>query len=73
MELTHPEICSVCILFEDAIGLYGGHMLRLLALSINCDMLPMMSLASSLCVSVISDVVYRYLLMSVKIILQSFI
>ena len=35
------------------------------------DMLPMMSLASSLCVSIISDVVFWYLLLSVKIRLQS--
>ena len=35
------------------------------------DMLPMMSLASSLCVSTISDVVFRYVLLSFKIRLQS--
>ena len=106
MESTYPIICSVSVLFEDTIGLYGGLMLRLLALSISCvvliklpsvvclfvlvdmrwlclccfgkaknvpgvaftrhsceicsllldDMLPMMSLASSSCVSIISYV-----------------
>ena len=35
MESTHPEICSVCTPFEDTIGLYGGHMLRLVGLSIS--------------------------------------
>ena len=34
MESTYPEICSVSVLFEDTIGLYGGLILRLLALSI---------------------------------------
>ena len=112
MESTYTEICSVSVLFEDAVGLYGGLMFRLLALSITCvvliklpsvmyllalvdmrwlslcsfgkasnfhgvaftgnscemcnllldDVLPMMSLASSLCVSIISDVVFRYVL-----------
>ena len=31
------------------------------------DMLPIMSLASSLCVSIISDVVFRYVFLSIKI------
>ena len=34
-------------------------------------MLPMVSLASSLCVFIISDVVFSYVLLSVKIRLQS--
>ena len=80
MGSTCPEICSASVLFEDNIRLYGGLMLRLLALSISCvvliklpsvswnnceicillfgDMLLMVSLASSLCVSVKSDVVF---------------
>ena len=39
MESTYPEICSVSVLFEDTIGLYGGLILRLLALSISCAVL----------------------------------
>ena len=39
MESTYPEISSVSFLFEDIIGLYGGHMFRLLALSISCVVL----------------------------------
>ena len=120
MESTYPEVCSVSVPFEDTIGLYGGLMLSLVALSISCvvsinlpsvvcllvlvdmrwlslccfgkawnvpgvaftrniceicnllldDMLPMMSLASSLCVSTISDVIFKYVLLSVNIRLQ---
>ena len=39
MESTYPEICSVSVHFEDAIGLYGGLMFRLLAMSISCEVL----------------------------------
>ena len=39
MESTYPEICSVIVLFEDTIGLYGGLIFRLLALSISCAVL----------------------------------
>ena len=108
MESTYSEICSVSLHFDDAIGLYGGHMFRLVALPVSCvalcklpsvvcqlvladmrwlslccfskahiipdvaftgnscekyirlldDLLLMMSSASSLCVSIISDVFF---------------
>ena len=39
IESTYPEICSVSVLFKDTIGLYGGLMFRLVALSISCVVL----------------------------------
>ena len=53
MESTYPEICSVNVLFEDTIGLYGGLMSRLLALSISCVVL--IKLPSAMCLLVLVD------------------
>ena len=39
MESIYQEICYVSDLFEDIIGRDGGHMFRLLALSISCVVL----------------------------------
>ena len=53
IESTYPEICYVSVLFEDTIGLYGGLMLRLLALSISCAVL--IKLPSVMCLLVLVD------------------
>ena len=53
MESTYPEICSVSVLFEDTIGLYGDLMFRLLALSISCVVL--IKLPSVMCLLVLVD------------------
>ena len=53
MESTYHEICSVSVLFEDTIGLYGGLMLMLLALSISCAVL--IKLPSVVCLLVLVD------------------
>ena len=54
MESTYPEICSVSVLFYDTIGLYGGLMLRLLALSISCAVL--FKLPSVMCLLALVDI-----------------
>ena len=36
IESKYPEICIVNVLYVDTVGLYGGHMCRLVALSISC-------------------------------------
>ena len=54
MESTYPEICSVGVLFEDTIVLYGGLIFRLLALSISCAVL--IKLSSVMCLLVLVDV-----------------
>ena len=51
MESTYPEICYVSVLFKDAIGLYGGLMFRLLALSISYVVL--IKLQSVMCLLVL--------------------
>ena len=48
MESAYPEICYVSVPFEDTIGLHGGLMFRLLAMSINCVVLT--KLSSVVCV-----------------------
>ena len=53
MESPHPEICYVSVLFEDTIGLYEGHMFRLLALSISCVVL--IKLPPIMCLFVLVD------------------
>ena len=53
MESTYKKICYVGVLFEDTIRLYGGHMFRLLALSIICAML--IKLPSVMCLFALVD------------------
>ena len=53
MESTYSEICSVSVLFKDTIGLYGGLMFRLLALSISC--VVSIKLPSVVCLLVLDD------------------
>ena len=53
MESVYPEICSVSVPFGDNIGLYGGLMSRLLALSICCIML--IKFSSVVCLLVLVD------------------
>ena len=43
MESTYREMCSVSVPSEDTLGLFGGLMCRLLALSISCVMLIKLS------------------------------
>ena len=53
MESTYPEISSVSVFFEHNIGLYGGHMFRLLDLSISCFVLT--NLPSDMCLLALMD------------------
>ena len=53
MESTYPEICYVSVLFEDTIGLHGGIIFKLLALSISCAVL--IKLPSVICLLVLVD------------------
>ena len=53
MESTYPEICFASVLFEDTIGLYGGLMFRLLALSISC--VVVIKLPSVVCLFALVD------------------
>ena len=53
MESTNPEICYVGAPFRDTIGMYGGLMLRLVALSISCVVL--IKLPSVVCLLVLVD------------------
>ena len=53
MESTYPEICSLCVPFEDTIGLYGGLMFRLVAMSISCVVL--IKLTSVVCIFAFVD------------------
>ena len=53
MESTYPEICSLSVLFDAIICLYGGHMSKLVALSISCVVL--IKLPSVVCLFVLVD------------------
>ena len=53
MESTYPEICSVSVVYDRTIGLYGGFMFRLLDLSISCVVLN--KLPSVMCLLVLVD------------------
>ena len=51
--ITYLEICSISVLFEDTIVLYGDLMFRLLALSISCVVL--INLPSAMCLLALVD------------------